>query len=273
MPNSLNTLYTKFNITDIGAGTITLLFAHGFGCDQSIWSKVAPAFTEQFRVVLFDYVGSGGSDIQQYDHQHYDDLSAYAEDLIALCDGLQLQNVYLVGHSVSGAIAMLATIKRPELFQKLITIAPSPHYINEDDYYGGFDQQDVQALLEMMHLNYFDWASYLAPAVIGSSATSTHSDNLKKSFLRNDPMISETFAKATFYCDIRDQLPHVQCPVCILYCLEDVIVPQEVIDYLVAHLPNCTKQLISATGHYPQITNPDSLITAIHHSISLSNTA
>ncbi|BBP45785.1 sigma factor SigB regulation protein RsbQ [Thiosulfatimonas sediminis] len=262
-------IITKFNVHQTGSGKPTLLFAHGFGCDQTIWHKVAPSFAENYHIVLFDYLGSGGSDTTQFDHQRYSTLDAYAEDLITICEALNLQNIYLIGHSVSGAIGMLASIQRPDLFTKLITIAPSPHYINEVDYFGGFDYQDVLGLLEMMHLNYFDWANYLAPIAVGNQNSPQFGEDLKITFLRNDPLISETFAKATFLCDLRDQLAQVKVPVCVLYCLEDIIVPVEVINYLQSHLEQCEICKIEATGHYPQITNPNSLVTAIQAHIQI----
>lgn len=267
---SVQQLMTKFNISEQGSGEQTLLFAHGFGCDQTTWNKVIPAFTENFRVISFDYLGSGNSKLEDFDHKRYETLDAYAEDLVEICETLQLKNIYFIGHSVSGAIGMLASIARPKVFRKLITIAPSPHYLNEDDYKGGFDYQDVVELLKMMQLNYFDWANYLAPIVIGNDGSPEYSEELKLTFLCNDPKISETFAKATFFCDLRQNLPKVSTEVCILYCLQDIIVPLEVIDYLASHLPNCKTRKIDATGHYPQITNPDGVISAIKSSINSS---
>nr|WP_243750738.1 alpha/beta hydrolase [Thiomicrorhabdus marina] len=244
-----------------------MLFGHGFGCDKSVWDKVAPAFSDGYSVVVFDYVGCGRSDLRLYNHQHYSSLEAYADDLILLCDSLALQKVYFVGHSVSGAIGMLASIKRPDLFIQLITIGPSPHYINEPDYFGGFDKDDVMSLLDMMSLNYFEWANYLAPIAIGQKHDDKYSDNLKLSFLRSDPVISQTFAKVTFLCDIRDQIGDIPIPVCILYCVEDVIVPIEVINYLAQHIPVCQTTKIDGSGHYPQITSPNAVIQGIENCI------
>ncbi|MBN2647481.1 MAG: alpha/beta hydrolase [Thiotrichales bacterium] len=269
-PHSVQELITKFNITEQGRGEEILLFAHGFGCDQTTWNKVIPGFKENFRVISFDYLGSGNSKLEDYDHKRYETLDAYAEDLAEICTALKLENIYFIGHSVSGAIGMLASIAHPKMFKKLITIAPSPHYLNEDDYQGGFDYQDVVELIKMMQLNYFDWANYLAPIVIGNEDTPEYSEELKLSFLRHDPKISTTFAKATFFCDLRQELTKVSTEVCILYCIQDIIVPLEVIDYLATHLPNCKTREIEATGHYPQITNPCGVISAIKCSINSS---
>jgi len=261
-------IIAKHNVEIQGSGSNTLVFGHGFGCDKTVWNKVIPEFTDQFHVISFDYIGCGRSDLSEYNNDKYDDLHAYANDLIALCDALNLESVYFIGHSVSGAIGMLASIQRPELFKKLITIGPSPHYLNETNYHGGFEKEDVMELLTMMQLNYFEWASYLAPVAVGNSEHPEFSEDIKLSFLRSDPVISENFAKVTFLCDIRNQLPNISVPVSVLYCTEDIIVPLEVIDYLAQQIPNCQTLKLEATGHYPQITNPKAVIAGIKHSIT-----
>lgn len=261
-------LIRKHNITIIGEGNKTIIFGHGFGCDQQIWQHVAPAFSAEYKVVLFDYMGCGKSDLQTYDAEHYNHLQAYADDLIAICTGLGLESSYFVGHSVSGAIAMLAAIEKPRLFNKIIAIGPSPRYLNEPPHYqGGFSQHDISAMLEMMDRNYFEWTDHLAPLVIGSSDDAGNMHELKQTFLRADPVISKQFAVVTFYSDIRQQLKLIPVPVTILYCLEDVIVPLEVIHFLQQHIPDCKIQQLDATGHYPQLINPKAVIAAIQKDI------
>lgn len=265
---SVRALIRRHNITILGEGKHTLIFGHGFGCDQEIWRYVAPAFLTGHKVVLFDYMGCGKSDLRAYDAQRYSNLQAYADDLIELCEALNLKNVYFVGHSVSGAIAMLASIQRPELFQKIIAIGPSPHYLNEPpDYFGGFDSSDISTMLEMMERNYFEWTEYLAPVVIGNTGDENNVNELKRSFLRSDPFISKKFAMVTFYCDIRQHLKYITAPVTILYCLEDVVVPIEVIKFLESNIPNCKVIELDASGHYPQLINPDSVIQAVQKEI------
>jgi len=266
-----NPCVKRYNLTVLGQGETCIVFGHGFGCDQTIWRYVAPAFNAGYRVVLFDYVGCGKSDLTAYNPDHYSNLQAYADDLLELCASLSLQQVYFVGHSVSGAIAMLASIKDPALFKKIIAIGPSPCYQNQaPDYIGGFDAADIDAMLDMMDRNYFEWTDYLAPIVIGEQGDSTNITELKNSFLRADPNISKKFAAVTFYCDIRQQLKEVLVPVTVLYCCEDVIVPLEVVAYLQQQLPYCKAVELDATGHYPQLINPNAVITAIAKEISLA---
>lgn len=247
----------------------TLVFGHGFGCDQQIWRQVAPAFSAQAQVVLFDYMGCGQSDLSAYDAGRYQSLNAYADDLLLLCEALELEQVVFVGHSVSGAIAMLAAIQKPELFQQIIAIGPSPCYLNQSpDYSGGFDVADISTLLEMMERNFFEWAEYLAPVVIGHAADQDTVKELKQTFLRADPLISRKFAEVTFYSDIRPYLASIPVPVTVLYCAADVIVPVEVIQYLERHIPRCKTIELDAAGHYPQLTNPAAVIQAIHHELA-----
>lgn len=261
-------LTRKHNITILGDGEETLVFGHGFGCDQEIWHHVTPAFLDNYRVVLFDYMGCGKSDLSSYNSARYNNLQAYADDLVFLCKTLELKEVYFVGHSVSGAIAMLASIHNPDLFRKIIAIGPSPRYLNEPpDYIGGFTAADIASMLDMMERNYFGWAEYLAPIVIGDQEDSSNINELKLSFLRADPFISKQFAIVTFYCDIRSQLKDIPVPVTILYCLEDVIVSVEVIDFLHISIPDCKVIKLDASGHYPQLINPNTVIRAVQKEI------
>lgn len=258
----------RHNIVIHGDGPQTLVFGHGFGCDQDIWQHVAPAFYQQYRVVLFDYIGCGKSDLGAYNKQQYNHLQAYADDLLLLCQSLQLDKITFVGHSVSGAIALLASNKQPELFEKIIAIGPSPRYLNDlPEYFGGFDASDIAGMLNMMELNYFEWSNYLAPMVVGQSNDSQNVNELKLSFMRADPVISLQFANVTFYSDIRPQLSKVSVPVSILYCLEDIIVPLQVIEFLQQAIPTAKIVQLDASGHYPQLINPAAVINAIEKEI------
>lgn len=254
----------RHNVSIFGDGEQTIVFGHGFGCNQEIWQHVAPAFFANYKVVLFDYIGCGKSDLSAYSFNIYNNLQAYADDLITICSTLNLKNVHFVGHSVSGAIAMLASIKQPALFNKIIAIGPSPRYLNDaPDYIGGFDAPDVAALLDMMERNYFEWTDYLASIVMGNNQDPENINELKQSFLTSDPDISRKFAAVTFYCDIRQQLADISVPVTILYCLEDVIVPEEVVHFLQNNIADCKIVELDASGHYPQLINPNAVIQAV----------
>ncbi|UZJ43593.1 alpha/beta hydrolase [Marinimicrobium sp. C6131] len=243
----------------------TLILAHGIGCDQQIWASVADALTREYPVVLFDHIGCGRSDRSAFDAERYADLSAYAEDLIELVQALGLERrPILVGHSVSGAIGWLASIVEPGLFRQVIAIGPSPRYINDPpDYYGGFELEDVHELLDLMERNHFEWAGYLAPIVMANGDRPALAEQLRQSFLNADPAMSRRFAETTFFSDIRDRLSEVQVPTLMLYCEQDVIVPPAVIEYLEWALPKGSIRRLDATGHYPQVSNPEAVARAV----------
>lgn len=242
----------------------TLILGHGFGCDQQIWAAVAQILAEQYSLVLFDHMGCGRSDISAYDAQRYTSLDAYADDLVNLVQSLQLEQPVFIGHSVSGAIGWLASLKAPQLFSQIIAIGPSPRYLNDlPDYLGGFEEQDVQEMLDLMERNHFEWAGYLAPIVMGAADRPALAEELRQTFLNAEPAISRRFARATFMSDIRQDLPKVKVPTLILYCDEDVIVPLSVIEYLQRTLPRCSVKKLQASGHYPHISNPSVVAQAI----------
>lgn len=255
---------SRHNAHISGDGEPTLVFAHGFGCDQAIWHGVSPAFQSQFRVVLFDLAGCGRADPALWSATRHSTLDGYSSDLIDLLDDLGSGPVVYVGHSVSGAIGFLAAIRRPELFQRVIAIGPSPRYINQaPDYFGGFEEPDILGLLDMMERNQFEWAGYLAPQVMGNSHRPDLAEGLRATLASANPITSRRFAEVTFLSDIRDQLPRIPVPVSILYCSEDIIVPLEVVDFMRDKIPDCRTQLLEATGHYPHMSNPDAVIRAI----------
>jgi sigma-B regulation protein RsbQ len=251
------------NVRTFGRGTQPMMFAHGFGCDQNMWRLVTPAFEEEYRIVLFDYVGSGHSDLGAYDPERYSRLEGYAEDILEICHALDLRDVILVGHSVSSMIAVLAANREPERFERLILIGPSPRYINDAGYVGGFERADIEGLLEMMDKNYIGWANYLAPAIIKNADRPELGEELTESFCSTDPVIARRFAEATFFADNREDLARVRVPSLILQCSEDIIAPKEVGEYVHQQLPDSSLRLMRATGHCPHMSHPEETIEAI----------
>lgn len=251
------------NVTVEGAGDRPILFAHGYGCDQNMWRFVAPAFAGSHRVVLFDHVGSGRSDSSAYSRTRYSSLQAYADDVLEICEDLELKDVVFVGHSVSSMIGVLAAIKQPERFSKLILVGPSPRYINDDDYIGGFSRQDIEDLLEFQQSNFLGWSSTLAPVIMGNPDRPELSEELTNSFCRTDPEIARQFAAVTFLSDNRDDLPRVRTPSLILQCRDDMIAPRQVGEYVHAHTPDSRLVLMEATGHCPNLSAPQETIAAI----------
>ena len=239
-----------------------MLFAHGFGCDQNVWRYVVPALEEQYQVVLLDYVGAGGSDVSAYSSSRYSSLTGYAQDLLDVCDALELRDVILVGHSVSSMIGVLAAKQEPERFSRLILVAPSPCFINEPSYVGGFEKADLEGLLELMELN-MGWAKFLSTAVIKADEHPQLALEMEESFCAMDPEIAEQFARVTFFSDNRADLKHVLTPSLIMQCSEDSLAPREVGAYLHAHLPQSTLTILKATGHCPHMSHPEETVREI----------
>jgi sigma-B regulation protein RsbQ len=240
-----------------------MVFAHGFGCDQNMWRFVWPAFTGEYRIVLFDHVGAGGSDAQAYEPQRYSSLEGYAADVLELCHELELSEVVFVGHSVSAMIGVLAAAAEPELFARLVLVGPSPRYINDGDYVGGFAREDIAGLLQSLESNYLGWSSAMAPVIMGNPDRPELGDELTNSFCRGDPEIAAEFARVTFLSDNRADLARVSTPSLVLQCSEDVIAPQEVGEYVQRHLPNSRLVQLQAVGHCPNLSAPEETIAAI----------
>ena len=244
-----------------GAGTQPLMFAHGFGCDQNMWRHVTPAFEAEYRIVLFDYVGSGRSDLLAYDAKRYGSLDGYAQDIVEICEALDLRDVILVGHSVSSIIAVLAARQAPDRFARLIMVGPSPRYINDPpEYVGGFERADIEGLLEMMDKNYIGWANFLAPAIVKNPERPELAAELTESFCSTDPVIARRFAEATFFSDNRADLASVQVPTLILQCSDDIIAPLAVGEFTHKHIPNSELRVMKATGHCPHMSHPDETV-------------
>ena len=251
------------NVTVTGAGTQPMVFAHGFGCDQNMWRMLTPAFEKDYRIVLFDYVGSGRSDVTAWDEERYSSLDGYATDLLEVLEALDLRDVILVAHSVSSMIGVLAANRAPERFAQLIMVGPSPRYINEDGYVGGFERQDIEGLLEMMDQNFVGWANFLAPAIMKNADRPELGQELTDSFCSTDPVIARRFAEATFFADNRADLPRLAVPSLVLQCSEDMVAPDAVGHYVHQVTPNSTLRVLSATGHCPHMSHPEETIEAI----------
>ena len=240
-----------------------MLFAHGFGCDQNMWRYVAPRFEDEFRVVLFDHVGAGNSDPSAYEPQRYSSLSGYAGDVVAICTELELRDVVFVGHSVSAMIGVLAAAAAPKLFAKLVLVGPSPRYINDADYVGGFSADDINDLLESLESNYLGWSSAMAPVIMGRADRPELGEELTESFCRTDPSIARQFAQVTFLSDNREDLTAVATPTLILQCANDAIAPVSVGEFVRDRMPNASMVLLNATGHCPNLSAPEETAAAI----------
>lgn len=251
------------NVKIFGKGQQVMLFVHGFGCDQNMWRFVTPAFEDEYKIIQFDYVGAGKSDIESYNIERYSSLQGYALDILDICDELHLKEVILVCHSVSSMVGLLAAIERPELFKNIIMIGPSPCYINDGDYIGGFEKSDIEELLQTMEKNYIGWANFLAPNIMGNVDRPELGNELAESFCSTDPVIARQFAKATFLSDNRKDLSKLKVPSLLLQCAEDIIAPVTVGKYLAENIPGSTLKFMKATGHCPHMSEPEETITLI----------
>ena len=251
------------NVRVLGRGTQPMVFAHGFGCDQHMWRFVAPAFEGTHRVVLFDHVGAGGSDASAWDRRKYATLDGYATDVLEICDELQLEDVVFVGHSVSAMIGVLAANRAPERFAALIMVGPSPRYIDDTEYVGGFSQSDIEGLLSSLDDNYLGWSSAMAPAIMGHPDRPELGQELTNSFCRTDPDIASHFARVTFLSDNRKDLAAVRSPTLVLQCSDDIIAPQAVGEYVHQRIPDSRLVVMQATGHCPNLSAPDETVGAI----------
>lgn len=257
------------NVHVLGDSGPVLMYAHGFGCNQHMWNRVTPAFVGTHRQILFDYVGIGQSDLAAFDATRYTSLQGYALDILEICDALNLdERITLIGHSVSGSIALLSAIARPELFDRLVLVGPSPCFLNHPpDYMGGFDQTDMDGLLNLMDQNYIGWAQFLAPTASGEANGQADaapvSRALSSSFCTTDPTVAKLFAQATFFSDNRADLPLVTHPSLILQHRHDALVPLEVGHYLKTHLPGSTLKILDVTGHCAHMSHPDLVVDAM----------
>lgn len=240
-----------------------MMFAHGFGCDQTMWEPVASNLADDFKVILFDYVGHGRSDVSAYAAERYSSLQAYADDVVEIGLALDLLDAVFVGHSVSAMIGALASLKAPTMFTDLVMVGPSPRYIDDEDYRGGFSQEQICELLDFLAENHFGWSAAMAPAIMGNADRPELSSRLENSFCSTDPEIARDFARVTFLSDNRGDLASVKARTLVLQCSEDIIAPVEVGKYVHAALPRSEFRMLQATGHCPNLSAPDEVTEAI----------
>jgi sigma-B regulation protein RsbQ len=253
------------NVVVGGNGDTAMMFAHGFGCDQNMWRYIYPAFQNNYKTVLFDHVGAGNSDLSAYSFQKYDKLEGYAEDIVEIVNELNIREGIFVGHSVSGIMGIMAAAMAPDIFKTLILVSPSPSYINQDDYTGGFSKAEIDELLESMNNNHLGWSMAMAPVIMGNPDRKELQDELANSFCKTDPDIAKHFARTTFLTDKRDILSQTNVPILILQCSNDLIAPVEVGQYMHQHTPDSKLVIMKATGHCPNLSAPEETILAMNN--------
>lgn len=263
------TIQTRNNVQIQGEGSSTMIFAHGFGCDQNMWRFMAPRFAQRYRVVTFDLVGSGNSDLSAYDPSKYARLDGYADDLLEVVREVAEGPALLVGHSVSAMIGMLADLKAPDTFAAHLMIGPSPCYINDGDYIGGFEREDIDSLLDTLDSNYLGWASNMAPAIMGVPERPELGEELTASFCRTDPEIAKQFAKATFLSDHRTDLARLLTPTLIVQSSDDLIAPTAVGEYMHRVLQDSALRTVANTGHCPHLSAPSPTCEAIEEFLDM----
>ncbi|MEC3992736.1 alpha/beta hydrolase [Actinacidiphila sp. DG2A-62] len=252
------------NVTVLGrAGRPVVVLAHGFGCDQNMWRLAVPALADDYQVVLFDYVGCGGSDLSAFRQERYGSLEGYARDVVEVCDELDVRDAVFVGHSVSAMVGVLAARMAPQRIGALVMVAPSPRYIDDDGYRGGFSAQDIDELLVSLESNYLGWSAVMAPVIMGNPERPELGQELTNSFCATDPDIAAVFARTTFLSDSREDLAHVTVPTLILECAQDAIAPRQVGAYVHAAIPSSRLVTLDATGHCPQLSAPEATNKAI----------
>ncbi|MBB5438125.1 sigma-B regulation protein RsbQ [Pedobacter sp. AK017] len=254
------------NVTILGEeNKPTMVFAHGYGCDQNVWQDMINSFSKDYRVVSFDYVGAGMSDLSAYSKERYSSLNGYAQDILEIYESLGLKDTILIAHSVSSMIGLLAGIQKPEYFKSIIFLGPSPRYLNDVDYHGGFEQEDLEGLFEMMDNNYLGWARALAPSIMGNPEYPELGERLTNSFCATDPEIAQQFARVTFLSDNRADLPKLTVPSLTLQCSNDIIAPISVGNYMNENMRNNTLVIMEATGHCPHMSAPGETIAAVRN--------
>jgi sigma-B regulation protein RsbQ len=263
MQSSKDEIVRRFNVKEAGTGDRVMVFAHGFGCDQHMWEPVARHFGSKYRTVLFDYIGHGGSDSSAYDPALYSDLTGYARDVVSIGKALDLQGAIFVGHSVSAVIGGLASIIAPDMFSDLVMVGPSPRYVDDEGYRGGFSREQIDELLEFLADNHFGWSAAMAPVIMGNPTRPELARDLENSFCRTDPDIARDFARVTFLSDNRDDLSSIPARTLILQCSDDVIAPVEVGEFVHASMPGSEFRMLDATGHCPNLSAPNAVIAAI----------
>jgi sigma-B regulation protein RsbQ len=248
MKDTRDLVISRNNVKVIGQGTRVLMFGNGFGCDLNTWRMITPAFEKEFKLVLFDYVGSGHSDINAYDNDRYSNLEGYAKDIIDICEALNLEEVVFIGHSVSSMIGLLAVNSASEFFSKIVFIGPSPRYLNDQNYPGGLERGELEELLEIMDTNYLGWSSTMAGHIMGNPDRPELAEGLSKSFCSTDPTIAKKFARVTFLSDKRADLPKLKIPSLTIQCKEDFLTNDEVARYIQSVTPKNHVTFLKSPG-------------------------
>ncbi len=261
-------IITRNNVKISGAGEEVLMLSHGYGCSQKMWSLVLPELEKTHRVVLFDHIGSGASEVAYYDKVKYGSLNGYAEDVIEVIQELGIGPVTFVGHSVSAMIGVSAANKRPDLFRGLVLVTPSPCYVNTGDYVGGFTRDAIEGLIHSLEANFAEWARAIAPVLTGND--SQQGQVLAESFCQIRPDIAKHFARVTFTSDSRSELPKIDLPVLILQCTDDVIAPEGVGSYVHRQIKGSRLVKLMCTGHCPHLTAPKEFVEALRLHLPLS---
>ena len=251
------------NVRVQGSGDRAMVFAHGFGCDQNMWRFVEPQFRDQFQTVLFDHVGAGGSELSSYDPAKYSTLHGYADDVVEIGRSLDLRGAVFVGHSVSAMIGALASIAAPDMFSELVMVGPSPRYIDDVGYKGGFTMDQIEGLLESLADNHMGWSAAMAPAIMGNPDRPELGEELTNSFCRTDPEIAKQFARATFMTDNRSDLPKIAARTLVLQCSDDIIASEAVGEYVNREVPNSSIVYLKASGHCPNLSAPAEVVSAM----------
>lgn len=247
-----------------GSGERDMIFAHGYGCDQNMWRLLTPKFADRYRIILYDLVGSGRSELRAYDVNKYSTLSGHAQDLLEIAREFGRGPCVFIGHSVSSMIGALAAIAEPQRFSAQVMIGPSPCYINDGDYVGGFTRDDIHSLLDTLDSNYLGWASTMAPTIMGAPDRPELGQELTNSFCQTDPEIAKHFARVTFLSDNRSDLPKLRTRTLILQCTDDVIAPCAVGDYMHRVIPNSVLAHVDNIGHCPHLSAPDAIANAMN---------
>jgi sigma-B regulation protein RsbQ len=266
----MSSLRHLLNVNELGHGSTPLLMIHGFGCDQTVWRRLIPALEQDYRLILVDLAGFGCAAPEAYDVVRHSSPFGHAEDIVALCDELALEGAMMLGHSIGGTIGMLASIERPNAFRRLVMMCSSARYLDDPpDYRGGYTRDQLNGLMQLMEQNYLDWAGTVSQIAIGDTATDTQQKNLQQRFLAVSPEVLRPFARSIFLGDIRHHLQNVTVPSLIVQTVRDAIVPIEAAQYLQQHLPNSQLHVLDASGHYPQLTAPDILASALQEQLGL----
>lgn len=257
-------VFTKNNVRILGAQDgPTIMLAHGFGCDQNLWRLVTERLVPDFRVVLFDHVGAGGADPSAWDAARYASLAGYADDVLDIVRELDLHDVVFVGHSVAAMIGVLAVTADPGRFAKLVLLTPSPRYLDDQGYRGGFSRADIDELLDSLESNYLGWSRTMAPVIMGTPDRPELGDELTDSFCRTDPSCARVFARTTFLSDNRADLALVSVPTLVIECAHDSLAPREVGAYVHEHIDGSRLVTLDATGHCPHVSAPEPTAAAI----------